>query len=152
MTDFEQRLLQRDIKPTAVRILTLRALEKAQCALSLTDLEARMLTVDKSSIFRSLTLFLSRHLVHAVDDGTGQTKYALCPSDCHCGETIHEHLRDLHPHFFCENCRRTFCLRHSSIPPVSLPEGFHLHSAAYVLKGLCPECRKKIHCEEVGEE
>ena len=43
-------LEQRNIKPTAVRLLVLDALQKAECALSLTDLEARLGTVDKSSI------------------------------------------------------------------------------------------------------
>ena len=48
----------RHIKPTSVRVLVLNELERADCALSLSDLEARLVTVDKSSIFRTLTLFL----------------------------------------------------------------------------------------------
>lgn len=145
MNNTELLLLHRDIKPTAVRLLILRALRAAECALSLSDLEARLGTVDKSTIFRSLTLFLSHHLVHAVEDGTGQTKYAACTDDCHCGEDIHAGLTDLHTHFFCERCRRTLCLRGLPIPQVDLPEGFHLHTANYVLKGLCPECARKTH-------
>lgn len=133
-------LQQRDIKPTAVRLLVLDALQKAECALSLTDLEARLQTVDKSSIFRTLTLFLSHHLVHCVDDGTGQMKYALCSPTCHCGEAHHEGLSDLHTHFRCEHCGRTFCLRGLPVPSVPLPDGFTLTSANYVLVGLCPEC------------
>lgn len=133
-------LEQRDIKPTAVRLLVLDALQKADCALSLTDLEARLQTVDKSSIFRTLTLFLAHHLVHCVDDGTGMMKYALCSPTCHCGEAHHEGLSDLHTHFRCEHCGKTFCLRGLPVPTVPLPPGFTLTSANYVLVGLCPEC------------
>lgn len=139
----EEFLALRGIKPTAVRILVLGALERADCALSLTDLEARLRTVDKSSIFRSLTLFLAHHLVHCVDDGTGMLKYALCPPSCHCGEAGHDGLSDLHTHFRCEHCDRTFCLRGLPVPSVQLPDGFTLTSANYVLVGLCPECSRR---------
>lgn len=131
----------RNIRPTSVRVLVLNELERADCALSLSDLEGRLATVDKSSIFRTLTLFLSHHLVHCVEDGTGMTKYALCSPNCHCGETQNgTSLNDLHTHFRCERCGRTFCLRGLPVPSVSLPKGFKLTSANYVLVGLCPEC------------
>lgn len=135
-------LEQRGIKPTAVRLLVLCALQQSDCALSLSDLESRLVTVDKSSIFRTLTLFLAHHLVHGVDDGTGMLKYALCQPSCHCGEEDHEGLSDLHTHFHCERCCRTFCLRGLPVPKVPLPEGFTLTSANYVLVGLCPECSR----------
>jgi len=143
LPDLEKVLAQRDIKPTALRLLILQTMMRADCAVSLTDLEARLGTVDKSTIFRTLTLFLAHHLVHQVDDGSGHTKYAVCEEHCRCGEDRHRNLADLHPHFYCERCHRTYCLRGQPIPQVVLPEGFHLHSANYVLKGLCPDCRRK---------
>lgn len=139
-----EMLEQRRIKPTAVRLLVLSALQSADCALSLTDIEARLGTVDKSSIFRALTLFLSHHLVHCIADGTGMQKYALCAPDCHCGEEEHDNLSDLHTHFRCERCGRTFCLHGLPVPAVTLPEGFELTTANYVLVGYCPECAPKV--------
>lgn len=134
----------RHIKPTAVRTLVLAELERADCALSLTDLEARLMTVDKSSIFRTLTLFLSHHMIHSIEDGSGMTKYALCAPSCHCGESEHKgDMNDFHTHFRCERCGRTFCLRGLPIPQVSLPKGFSLSSANYVLVGICAECSKR---------
>lgn len=141
----ENRLQSRGIRPTVGRILVLRALSEAVCALSLTDLENKLTTVDKSTIFRALTIFLEHHLVHTIEDGSGQLKYALCAEDCHCGEDIHAGLTDLHTHFYCENCRNTYCLRGLPIPSLQLPPEFHLHSANYVLKGLCPNCK---HCTD----
>ena len=136
----EQELAARGIKPTALRVLILRTLRQMGCAASLTDLEARLVTVDKSTIFRTLTLFLAHHIVHGVDDGTGQMKYAPCSPHCHCGDDDLESCSDLHAHFYCERCQRTYCLRGLPIPTVSLPDGFRLHTATYVLKGLCPAC------------
>jgi Fur family ferric uptake transcriptional regulator len=106
---------------------------------SLPELERLLPTVDKSTISRALSLFLLHGLIHAVDDGSGSLKYNVCADDCDCGEDID----DEHTHFFCERCRRTFCLKQIHVPVVPLPDGFTLNSVNYVLKGLCPECSEK---------
>lgn len=130
-------LSEREIQPTAIRLLVLREMLLANRPVSLLDLEQTLDTVDKSSIFRTLTLFLSHHLIHCIDDGTGSFKYAVCSPGCSCG------VEDLHTHFHCERCNRTFCFKNIPTPVVKLPEGFTLNSINYVLKGLCPECAAK---------
>ena len=109
-THEEEKLLHRGIRPTAARLLVLRALLDAGCALSLADCEARLGTMERSTVFRALSTFAEHHLVHHVEDGTGQVKYALCADDCHCGETPADDPADLHLHFVCERCHRTLCL------------------------------------------
>lgn len=78
--------------------------------------------------------FLAHHLIHGIDDGTGSLKYAVCSNDCNC------EVDDLHTHFYCENCHRTFCMKSIHVPIVTLPPGFTVQSINYVLKGLCSEC------------
>lgn len=131
------KLAQREIRPTAMRILILRAMLGFGRAFSLADLEDVLDTVDKSTIFRTITLFLGHHLIHGIDDGSGSLKYAVCGSDCNCA------VGDLHTHFYCEKCRRTFCLKSIHVPVVPLPEGFSVNSINYVLKGLCADCSEK---------
>lgn len=130
-------LTQRNIQPTAIRILVLQAMMQANRTVSLLDLENILDTVDKSSIFRTITLFLSHHLAHSIDDGTGSLKYAVCGETCSCD------VEDLHTHFHCEKCNKTFCLKNIPTPVVSLPKGFTLSSINYVLKGLCADCAGK---------
>lgn len=137
-----EHLEQRDIKPTAMRVLVLRAMLGCNEAFSLQSLEESLESVDKSTIYRCITLFLTHHLIHAIDDGTGSIKYAVCASSCHCGEEG-EHLDDLHAHFYCEGCHRTMCLSRIHVPVVSLPANFKVRDINYVLKGLCPECAAK---------
>ena len=108
-------------------------------AFSLQSLEDELDTVDKSTIYRTITLFLTHHLIHAIDDGTGMFKYAVCSPDCHCGEDDGT-IDHMHAHFYCEKCGKTFCLQTTQVPLVSLPGNFQVHSINYVLKGLCPEC------------
>ena len=55
-------LEQRGIKPTAIRMLVLKAMMETEQAVSLLDLENKLDTVDKSTIFRTITLFVSHHL------------------------------------------------------------------------------------------
>ena len=112
------KLARRDIKPTAIRLLILKNMMEVGRAVSLLDLETLLDTVDKSTI----------------DDGSGSLKYAVCDNSCNCV------VQDLHSHFYCEKCHRTFCLEGTHIPVIDLPKGFALHSINYVLKGVCPEC------------
>lgn len=133
--DSPQKTLEgRGIRPTPNRILVVRALAAAPAPLSLADLETALDTVDRSAIFRTLNLFRSADLVHAIDDGTGSTKYELCRASHSCSPT------HLHAHFHCSRCGSTVCLNDVPIPAVSLPEGYEPHAANFVVTGLCPRC------------
>ena len=132
----ETLLASHDIKPTANRIVVAKTLAAAERPMSLSELEYKILSIDKSSVFRVLTLFREHHLVHVIEDGGDGVRYELCHS--HDG---HAEDDDQHVHFYCERCHRTFCLHDTPIPTVSLPEGYRLTSINYMVKGLCPECR-----------
>ena len=132
--EYISRLKARDIRPTALRLLILRTMAGFDRAFSLADLEEELDTVDKSTLFRTLTLFLAHHLAHGIDDGTGSLKYALCSSDCDC------EIDDLHTHFYCTHCRRTFCLRGVAVPQAGLPDGFSAETINFVIKGICADC------------
>lgn len=138
----EERLLARDIKPTAIRLLVLKAMENYPQAFSLADLEDKLDTIDKSSLFRTITLFHKRHLIHSIDDGSGSMKYSVCRDSCMC------ELEDLHVHFNCTRCHKTFCLESISIPQVKLPKDFLLESINFVMKGLCSQCASLTNKEK----
>lgn len=133
--NIEKELASRGVKPTSNRILVWRVLSAQKQSVSLSELEDMLETLDKSSIFRALTLFLEHHLVHAFEDGEGVVKYECCPDPDHCD------LHDLHIHFYCERCRKTYCFPASPIPQSALPDGFTAHSINYMIKGVCENCR-----------
>ncbi len=130
-------LEQHDIRPTANRIVVVKALAAARRPLALTELEQKIQTVDKSGISRALSLFREHHLVHVLEDSSYTVRYELC----------HSHHADVdddqHVHFYCEQCQRTFCLDGIPVPEVPLPDGYHVYGANYILKGICPDCRKR---------
>ena len=82
--DLAESLELKGVKPTANRILVLKALKEQACPVSLTDLEDILATMDKSSIFRVLTLFLEHDIVHSFEDGRGILNYELCTSKTVC--------------------------------------------------------------------
>ncbi|MCB0537316.1 MAG: transcriptional repressor [Bacteroidetes bacterium] len=132
----EIKLKQRKIKPTAMRILVLQYLMKQSVAVSLSSIEQEFEKADKSTLYRTLKTFEKNKLVHTIDDGTKQIKYALCLESCQC--TTH----DLHYHFHCTNCENTFCLSNQNIPTIDLPTNFKMQQANMVIKGLCANCNK----------
>ena len=133
--DIEHRMEAHGVKPTAMRIMILRTLDAAERPLSGLELEQLLVTADRSTITRTLSLFSEKHLIHLIEDGSGSARYESCPS--------HEHhsVSDLHAHFHCSACGRTFCLPSTAIPAVALPEGFSATTANFVITGLCPDCR-----------
>ena len=104
------------IKPTANRLLIVKALASQHHPVSVKDLEDSLLTLDKSSIFRVLTLFREHHLVHAIDD---------------------EHV-----HFYCERCHRTICLHDIPVPQIPVPEGYRAEGINVLVRGICERCLK----------
>ena len=134
--NYESQLLEHDIKPTANRIVVLKALESSMLPQSMAELERRIDSIDKSNIFRTLQLFREHHLVHAIEGAVDGTRYELC----HSHDSDHD--EDMHPHFYCENCQQTYCLDGVEMPEIELPEGFEAHSSNYMIKGTCPHCKK----------
>jgi len=135
---YEALLVAHGVKPTANRIIVAKTLAAAERPMSLSELEYKILSIDKSGVFRALTLFRDHHLVHVIEDGGDGVRYELCHS-----LDGHDHDDDQHVHFYCERCHRTFCLSETAIPTVVLPPGYQLSSINYMAKGLCPECADK---------
>ena len=134
----EQVFKKAGIRVTAVRLLIWREISNSfPGAFSLSDLEDALPTVDKSTLFRTLTLLSEAHLLHDIDDGSGSHKFCVCHHD----DTLH---CTGHVHLTCRVCHRTFCLTDVRIPQVDLPEGFIPEEAEYIVKGVCPDCAKRL--------
>ena len=132
-------LEKKGVKLTPNRVLVLRAMLGAGRPLSLSELEVMLDSVDRSSIFRVLTMFADRHVVHELEDGSGMAKYEVCSGEEECT------VEDMHVHFYCESCHRTYCFRDMHIPEIELPEGFRMDSVNSMVKGICPMCAGEKH-------
>lgn len=136
VTDYAEILEKNGVKVTANRLLIYQAMVGFENTFSLTDLEDVLVTLDKSTIFRTLALFEEHRLIHSIDDGSGSLKYCLCDNlgECSPDET--------HCHFHCQKCNKTYCLNNIAVPSIRLPAGFAPHSVNYVVQGICPDCKR----------
>ncbi|MGL4780985.1 MAG: Fur family transcriptional regulator [Bacteroidales bacterium] len=122
------------IRVTTTRILIYRYISKQTDTFSLRDMEDALETIDKSTIYRTLVLFEEHHLIHSIEDGSGAMKYCLCRNQGNCED------QDFHCHFYCEKCKKTYCLDNSAKANVSLPAGFRMKQVSYIIKGICDKC------------
>ena len=130
----EEKLENKNIRPTSMRLLVLKELIESNSAVSLGDLEHRYEKADKATLFRTLKTFEAKKLIHSIEDGSGSVKYSLCEEGCECEP------QDQHVHFHCVECRETYCLTQSKIPQINIPIGFRASSASIVYKGVCTNC------------
>lgn len=135
MEKLEHLLEEHGVKITPNRLLIAKALQEAGRPLSMMELESLIETIDKSNVFRTLLVFKDAHLVHALEDTGDGVRYELCHSH-HDG-----HDDDIHVHFYCTKCHRTFCLEDTPIPPVNVPDRYVQETASYLIKGICPDCQ-----------
>ncbi|MGN0220692.1 MAG: Fur family transcriptional regulator [Prevotella sp.] len=125
------------VRPTPNRVLVWRQLNASWRPMSLAELEEQLQSLDRSSLFRVIMLFREKGMVHVIEDGSSSVRYELCHNT---GKEAHN---DHHPHFFCRQCRRTFCMDHLQMPDIELPEGYKIEGVNFVIKGLCPDCRQR---------
>ncbi len=132
--ELENKLEEKKIKPTTMRLLVLKQLVENAVAISLKDMETKFEKADKATLYRTLKTFQDKKLIHSIEDGTGSVKYALCEEGCECEP------QDQHIHFHCVECGETYCLTQSKIPQTQIPSGFRASSASMVYKGICANC------------
>lgn len=119
-----------------MRLLVLDYLAKQGSAVTITDIENAFEKSDRITLYRTLKTFEDHALIHSINDGSGATKYALCQEGCECN-----YPNDIHLHFYCEKCQRTFCLPKVTMPSLSLPDKFNLNHVSLVGRGTCDRCK-----------
>ncbi len=106
-----------------------------QHAVSQPELEHKLGQYDRVTLYRTLTTFLNKGIIHKVLDDSGLTKYALCAGECN----EHQH-DDEHVHFKCIQCENTICIDTISVPVITLPAGFTFLDANLLVRGVCNVC------------
>ena len=135
MRHTEHRLSELGIRPTAIRQMVLKEITEYNHAFTLADMEQRLTTLDRSTLFRTLTLFVKHKLLHEADNGSGSKLYCPC-------EYKHEHHHKPHLHFICTACHETYCIKDIDLSILPKPEGYEVEEASLIMRGLCPKCKQ----------
>lgn len=143
MSDLEEfaKLLEKNgLKKTNTRLKVLAILKSKREAISQPDLE-RILgkEVDRVTLYRTLSTFEEKAIIHKVMDLNGTANYAFCSSSC-----SNEQHQDEHVHFNCTICLNVYCLDELKIPKLSLPDGYPPQSINLIVYGTCINCNEKL--------
>jgi len=131
-------LRQHNLRVTHYREKILDVFLNLDNALTERDIEHAVATnCDRVTIYRTLTTFLDKCIIHKVLDDTGVMRYALCALDCdkENGKNYHNHI-----HFKCTACGKTKCLNHISMPSVEMPVGYFVQEVNVLFQGICEKC------------
>lgn len=136
MNQLEHILKHHDLRVTQVRIEILQYFQSNHKALSHADLENFFKNkLDRVTIYRTLTSFLEKGLLHKIPDDSGVAKYGLC----HHETKEHTHNDD-HVHFKCKKCEKIECLHALEIPTFQLPKKYKMENANLLIEGICAMC------------
>ncbi|MHC5353628.1 Fur family transcriptional regulator [Myroides sp. LJL115] len=135
MLTLELELKNKNINPTAMRLLVLKFLKKQSTAVTLNDIENSFEQSDRVTIYRTIKTFEAKGLIHSITSNN-VTQYALCKDACN--EINHQ---DTHVHFQCRDCNAIICLPSISIPKIELPKNFSLDELEIIARGICDQCQ-----------
>lgn len=136
MEQVNKTLEQKAVRITPMRQLLLEYFLQNNGAFGLMDLENAFPKSDRITMYRTLKTFEEKGLIHGINNGVSEIKYALCREHC---SPIH-HI-DQHPHFQCEQCRQITCITSQVIPKMELPKGYVQKEITMTIKGVCPNCQ-----------
>lgn len=136
---FNNLLRSNSLKITQPRLRVLKIISEKTTAISQPELEKIIgKSIDRVTLYRILSTFEEKGIVHKVFDLNGTSAYALCSNDC----TVDKH-EDNHIHFICSVCNSVYCL--DDIPKINidLPQGFSVQSISINAVGVCENCKTK---------
>lgn len=134
--DFEGLLTRHQLKKTSARLRVLSLMASKGTATSQPDLEGVIGDVDRVTLYRILSTFEEKGIIHKVFDLDGTAKYAMCSSGC-----VEHHHHDEHLHFNCTQCKNVYCLEDMQLPALNVPEGFTVEGLTLYATGVCPKCQ-----------
>lgn len=135
--DIENKLINKNTKPTSMRILVYDLLSSQDAALSLSEIENHFENTDRTTIYRTLKTFEEKGIVHSIQENS-TTKYKLCHDGC--DENMHN---DRHLHFYCRICKETTCKEEISFAE-NIQTDFRIDEIRLFAKGICENCLKNL--------
>lgn len=130
-------LKSNNLKVTQPRLRVLEIMERQSTAISQPELEKLLGNeTDRVTLYRILSSFEEKGILHKVFDLNGTATYASCHSNC-----SENHHHDQHVHFICSVCNAVICLDEISIPTIKTPKNFTLETVSLTAVGTCDRCQ-----------
>jgi Fur family transcriptional regulator, ferric uptake regulator len=92
---------------------------------------------DRVSIFRTISSFSEKGIIHSIPTSSDYVVYSLCRDECQ----LSNH-QDNHYHFWCHKCGNIFCLNDFEFEKSKLPKGYKTQRVNIIFEGICKDCNK----------
>lgn len=131
--DLERLLVSSHLRVTAARRAVFRALKTASAPLSHVEITKLCSEIDKTSVYRTIELFIRLGVVVGVSHGWKQRYELAAP------------YRPHHHHLYCINCGETEELRseklEQAVREVASASDFIVQEHTFEMTGLCGTCQ-----------
>jgi Fur family transcriptional regulator, ferric uptake regulator len=128
-----EQLDQAGYRSGSARRQVVDLLAGAECALTALEIDSRIESVGRASVYRTLDQLEKLQLIQRVEVGGDAAGYERVDAEAH------------HHHLVCQRCGRlspfTSEQLEGAIEAVGERSGFALASHDVVLRGTCPDCR-----------
>jgi Fur family ferric uptake transcriptional regulator len=129
------RLNEAGFRSGAARRQVIELLEREDCALTALEIDRRLPSVGRASVYRTLEQLEQLHLVHRVDVGGEGVAFERNDPGGH------------HHHMVCERCGRLIPFSdpalERAIEGIGERADFEITAHDVLLRGRCPDCRKE---------
>ena len=129
----ENIIKSHQLSVTKIRKKVLRVFLKSLKPLTLQDIRLLVGSIDRITLFRILSIFEDKGILHRIRLENGKVLYALCQETCQSG---HNHK---HVHFKCESCDNVSCLTIDNFPTFSVPN-YQFNNININVSGVCQSC------------
>lgn len=122
------------LKHTPVREELSKLFNDSSSAISLSEIHNKLNKYDRVTIYRTLSTFSNKGIIHKIMNDTGAIFYAPCKHEC----DEHGHTHD-HIHFECQKCKNVECLEIEPNININL-NGYKIKETLVNVRGICPNC------------
>jgi len=130
----ENIIKSHQLSVTKIRKKVLRVFLKSLKPLTLQDIRLLVGSIDRITLFRILSTFEDKGIIHKIRLEHGDVLYALCQETCQAGKHNHKHI-----HFKCESCDTVSCLTIDNFPIFSIPN-YQFNNVNINVSGFCQLC------------
>ena len=119
---------------TKHRKKVLSTILKSDKPVSFNDIKSLVGPIDRVTLFRILSAFEEKNIIHVIRLDNGSKLFALCESKCDQANHNHDHI-----HFHCESCNDVLCLPIENFPQFNIPK-YLINNVNININGLCINC------------
>ena len=127
-------LKKQKIRETPFRKKVLDAFSKYNYAIPLSMVEKELKKFDRTTLYRTIKVFLEKNIIHEIKIIGEESNYAICQEK---GDANSHHQQ--HIHFKCRNCGIIFCVEVDEFPSINIPK-YKIEQLEIQATGLCKNC------------